>query len=130
MKILITGSNFFTDESVIEKAFDTWAPKDTPITLIEGECPGADLLCKKIALARGWKVEEYPPGAGANHNQTMVDQEPDVAIAFYNKGRTCWGTSDTVERAIKAGIPLHVYYQESYGSKYFPDMVEDEDDNF
>lgn len=67
--------------------------RSDPVTLIEGEAQGFDLMAKSIAQGLGWDICEMPiptwyngpngsynPQAGHERNQAMLDLKPDIAI--------------------------------------------------
>ena len=78
-------------------------------TLIHGGAPGADALAASWALANGlsilsfvadWKT--HGRAAGPIRNQQMIEETPDLVIAF----RGGAGTADMVRRARDVGIKL------------------------
>lgn len=54
---------------------------------------------------------EFCPAAGNYRNQEMVDSGADECVAFYKDGAGNVGTTDCVERARKAGIPVREFYE-------------------
>jgi hypothetical protein len=82
----------------------------TPVTLlIEGGASGADRLAGQWAaehdvptlrMNADWK--KYGRGAGHIRNQQMLDEKPELLVAFPG-GK---GTADMVRRARKAGLPV------------------------
>jgi hypothetical protein len=86
---------------------------DRVVTLIHGDCWGADKIAAMAAHAMNWRVvvvpakwEKYGEKAGLIRNQMMVDMKPDLVVAFPLKDSR--GTWDCMNRAKKAGIPVHV----------------------
>jgi len=115
MKILVTGDRHWAHRGVIRRVLMTHNSYPPP-TLIHGACEGADTIAGDIAKSMGWKVVPYPAhwrilggAAGPSRNQTMVDQKPDLVIAFHDDidGRSR-GTKDCVMKAKVAGIPVVV----------------------
>lgn len=105
MKILVTGGREFADERAVDRIFREISGKHT---LIHGAGRGADRLAARIAKALGWEVIPFPAdwrrgrSAGPERNQKLVDQKPDVVLAFPGGD----GTADCVRRARKAGIQV------------------------
>lgn len=111
MIILVTGSRDFNDGSLMENALLNIAHGD--VVVLHGGAKGADSLAGKIAQFHEWEVREFPAqwdvhgkAAGPIRNQKMVDEKPDVALAFPVGKST--GTRDCMARVRKAGIPLIV----------------------
>jgi len=90
-----------------------------PTLLIEGGARGADQIAKVIAIFIGVPVQEYPAdwkayGKRAGHlrNQQMLDQNPDLVIAFHPVTGITPGTRDMVTRAQTKGTPVKIYTYE------------------
>jgi hypothetical protein len=81
-----------------------------PLRLIHGAARGADTLAARAAVDLGYEqVEAFPADwehegkrAGILRNLQMLDENPDLVIAF-GEGR---GTSHTVGEALRRGIPV------------------------
>jgi SLOG family YspA-like protein len=95
VKIIVTGSRIWTNESIIRNAFALIAMRLGPenMTIVHGACPsGADYLSDNIARAwTGMTVKAYPAdwakhgkAAGPIRNMEMVDGNLDAlcALAF------------------------------------------------
>jgi len=114
MKIMVTGSRYWTDVTDLDLALAAEAGATPPadLTLIHGDAQGADRLAAHYAEGLGWNVQAYPPappGYGPQltaRNQAMIDSEPDVVLAFPLPGSV--GTWDTVNRAKRAGITVRI----------------------
>lgn len=118
MILLCCGDRRWTDRELIAREIDRVRREcgdlDNMITLVEGEAPGADTLCRQYALKVGIIVHPHPPNwnlygflAGHIRNQEMIDQEhPHLVLAFHDDLEHSRGTADMVERAEKAGIPV------------------------
>lgn len=118
MKIMVTGSRYWTDAAVIESALAA-AIGGEPYgaKLFVGDCPtGAD------AFATRWWTESMGPAtlhvarsAGPRayqrlaRNQLLVDCMPDLVLGYVLYGpRMSRGTHDTLNRAREAGLYLFV----------------------
>lgn len=121
MRILITGSRYFTNTSMIRQALKE-AIGDTPckdVVVVHGAAKGADSDSGRIARELGARVEEHPAdwsqgrSAGPARNRKMVSLGADVCLAFLTKGAKNAGTLSCVRYAKEAGIPTKVFESES-----------------
>lgn len=117
MRILICGSRKWTEEELIRVALSKYKPSDTIIT---GGCSGADSIAHKIAVELKLQTEVYPvsstewkkygPAAGPIRNRRMLTEgKPDIVLAFPKKGEANKGTTNMIELAEKAKIPVAKY---------------------
>jgi hypothetical protein len=126
-KILICGgrhvphdiSEIFNQFSaIVDKHIIDWSEPDNygntlPIAhIIHGNARGVDTLADRYAVVNWLKLSVFPAdwtshgkAAGFIRNQQMIDENPDLVLAF-NPGR---GTEDTIRRAKKASITTFVY---------------------
>lgn len=121
MKILITGSRFWTNRKSISNALraviNEHSLKREDLVIIHGKCRGADMLADSIARTNGIKVVDYPANwkdgkqAGPIRNQEMLDKNPDIdlVLAFHDDLDQSKGTKDMIQRARKAGIRIKIY---------------------
>lgn len=129
-KVLVCGSRNWEDRATIKDALDGVALKHGPLHVIHGDCRGADRVAAARAEYLGFQVTAFPadwsvkpdtpPGrvrqrydgyrydvaAGRERNLAMLDQDPDLVLAFQT-GRST-GTQHTIDEARKRGIPVHV----------------------
>ena len=118
MRILITGSRNWNDESALLRALCQYTQTpENDITVVHGGAKGADACAHKAAKALRLNVRVYPAQwsehgkkAGPIRNQQMVDAGADICLAF-PLGKSV-GTWDCVRRAKAAGIPVKVYEQQ------------------
>lgn len=117
MKMLVCGGRDYCDykkmTSIMLEYF-IFEPEEN--ILIAGGANGADSLAvaiankhsiKKIIHKPDW--DKYGKGAGFIRNQAMIDEKPNIVIAFWD-GKSK-GTADTINRARKNKITtLIVYY--------------------
>ena len=87
-----------------------WRAIGRPITLVEGEQRGADLVARRWAEERGHTVEGYPAdwakhgkAAGFIRNRQMLDEGKPQAVVAFPGGQ---GTKMMIELSRKAGLPL------------------------
>jgi hypothetical protein len=110
MKVLICGDRYWTGRLPIRSwlcKLQDWAYD----TVIEGEAPGADSIAREEAEQMGFKVLKYPAewgrygrAAGPIRNRQMLDEKPDLVLAFHADLSRSRGTRDTVEEARRRGI--------------------------
>jgi hypothetical protein len=122
MKILVTGSRYWTNSTTIRNVLETvsgWSSEDfSGITVIHGACKGADLIAEQEAIDLGMNTksysanwDEYGKAAGMIRNKEMLDKEhPDLVLAFhedlFNKSK---GTLHMVKYALEKGVPVEIY---------------------
>lgn len=123
--VLVTGSREWpptaTAMGVIFRYLDLYMSGswDYP-ELLQGECPegGVDAYAAAYCYGAGYGVHSFPaePSEGqtrlyprdfARRNQLMVDQSPDVVLAFFLEGAGNKGTQMTVDMAKKKGLFVH-----------------------
>jgi len=108
MHVLITGSRDWTDVETIATRL-TLLPAGTMI--MHGAARGADRIAARIARSLGLRVTAYPANwarygkaAGVIRNRQMLDQRPDLVIAFHPDLTQSRGTADCVRDAHRRGI--------------------------
>lgn len=111
MKVLVCGSR---DMPLIQAKLVLDELRATGAThVIQGGARGADFMGKLAGLTLGCHVDEFPAdwnthgkSAGPIRNQKMLDQKPDLVLAFYPSTGITPGTRDMVTRASKAGVTI------------------------
>ena len=110
MKVLVCGSRSWDDWLAVAERLGR-LPRGT--TVIHGGARGADQIAARCASRLGLRIEEFLPDwsngkrAGLDRNLVMLDQQPDLVIAFWD-GRST-GTTHTIAEASKRGIPAEVF---------------------
>ena len=107
--ILVTGSRNWMSPRQIESLLrEEW---EEGCRVIHGGANGADTIADGVARRLGMEVEIFYPNwssqgrkAGFLRNQKMVEQKPDVVLAFQVQRST--GTQHTIDLAKAAGIPV------------------------
>lgn len=92
--------------------------------IVSGGASGADSLAKTACDELHIKCVVYPPKPGPEpfwqraktRNQKIVDRS-DMLIAVFAPGPRSPGTSDTIERALTKGIPLHVWHEGRWSTR-------------
>jgi len=119
MKVLFTGDRWWLGWRSIADRLDDLDPEVDEI--IVGDAKGVDLLTFNIAKEKGFKVNTANEGkrykadwdrhgraAGILRNIVMLDQKPDLVIAFHPDLEKSKGTRHCVEEARKRGIKVEV----------------------
>lgn len=111
--ILVCGSRDWTDAAAI---FDRLNKLAGPLTILHGAAKGADTIAADIAWRLHHIVRAYPADwkthgkkAGILRNLAMLDQNPDLVIAFQVGNSP--GTQHTIDEARRRGIPVEVHTQ-------------------
>lgn len=112
MKVLCCGDRNWKNEKVIYDALKL-LPENTVI--IHGGARGADTLSEQASRKLGFTVNvfyanwnRYGKAAGPIRNRLMLDQNPDIVLAFHNNIQNSKGTKDCVTEAIKRRIPTKI----------------------
>lgn len=109
MIVLVCGSRDWQDEAAIADRL-----AELPdCTILHGCARGVDRIAAEIGDLYGHAVHGFPAGwdkygkrAGFLRNVQMLDEGPDLVIAFQaHKSR---GTQHTIDEARKRGIPVEV----------------------
>lgn len=110
-KILVCGSRGWTDANAIRERLDQLAG---PYTILHGAAKGADIIAANHAASKGYEAHAYPADwarhgkrAGIVRNNEMLDQNPDLVIAFQLDNSR--GTQHTINEARRRGIPVEVH---------------------
>ena len=115
VKVLISGDRNWTDKAMIEYYLTKTLPKMglKPVLIIEGGARGADRLAAQVAIELGIPVQEHPAhweiyGRGAGHirNTEMLQECPNVLLAFHDDLEHSKGTKNMVMQARKSGQPV------------------------
>lgn len=113
MKVLVCGDRNWDDRV---KVFFRLSKLPEGSVVLNGDCRGADRIAAEVARELGcFTVIDFPANwerhgraAGPIRNREMLDQKPDLVIAFHPDLSKSRGTADTVREARKRGIPVEV----------------------
>lgn len=112
MRVLVCGDRNWTNYYIIHNRLKQFPPGTV---VIEGEARGADRLAGQAAEALGLEVHKYPAewdkygkAAGPRRNCQMLDEKPDIVLAFHNNIKESRGTKHCVTEAINRGIPVKI----------------------
>ena len=117
--VLICGDRNWSDRETIRSWIEMlidWGYK----FVIEGEAQGADTIAREEAEAAGMiilsrdskakgfpaKWDQYGRAAGPIRNREMLDQRPDLVLAFHPDITKSKGTADCIREAERRGIEV------------------------
>jgi len=111
MKVLVTGSRDWPDPQAVDRILTELAPD----LVLHGGCPtGADAHAEAWCLANGVEQDVHPADWGTHgrraaflRNQAMVDEGPDLVVAFCLNGSK--GTEMTIKLARAANLPVRIW---------------------
>ncbi len=113
MKVLVCGSRSWNRPSLIGRRLAKF-PRGTEI--IHGGARGADDFAATYARALGLPAVVFPADwrgkgkrAGIIRNLQMLDEEPDLVLAFWDGEST--GTKHTIGEAENRGITVEILYE-------------------
>ncbi|MBA7690806.1 hypothetical protein ES703_99338 [subsurface metagenome] len=111
MKILVCGDRDWGSKLIVK----AWRRFVKPTLVFEGGYRGADQIAAKAADELGISFMEFPArwgqygkAAGPIRNRKMLDEKPDLVLAFHFDITESRGTADTLFEAEKRGIPYAV----------------------
>lgn len=111
MRVLVCGSRDWDDIHAIRMRLVTLDPSTE---IIHGGAPGADRIAGWLAEDFDFTVREFPANwdnygkkAGILRNLKMLDEHPDLVIAFQRGASR--GTQHTIDSARHRGIPVEVH---------------------
>lgn len=117
MYVLCCGDRLWKNFEIPRRILKDLLKHDPIITVVHGNCRGADKICGYTAHQLGMIVipesanwDEYGLRAGPIRNKLMIDKyHPDLVIAFHNDIKNSRGTLGMLKLAIKSNIPIKLY---------------------
>lgn len=113
MRVLVCGDRHWTDRDSIRARLSRLP---TGTIIIEGEAPGADTLAREVAEELGLEVRRFPAqwdrygrAAGPVRNRRMLEEQPDLVIAFHHDLSKSRGTANMVQLAARAGVTTEIH---------------------
>jgi len=134
VNVIICGSREFLDfkfmysflDKFFDKLMDVEKIQKEDIKIYCGKARGADCLgeqwgkmnsIESIPFPAKWDTDgKFDRGAGIKRNAEMVETA-DITIAFFDNVETN-GTSDTIKRSVKKGIPVVVLKNKKIHQKF------------
>jgi SLOG family YspA-like protein len=116
--VLVTGDrNWSLDNAcqaeVIENLMKNYYEVGQPVRIVHGAARGVDSMADYYAVEYSLEVVRYPAewdqygrAAGPIRNRQMLDEKPNLVVAFHDDLRASKGTKDMVNQALKAGITV------------------------
>jgi len=88
-RVIICGGRKFRDWEFLKQTLDALHEEHQFTLIMHGAAPGADTLAGTWAATHSLKVKSYPAlwatygrSAGMIRNKVMIDQSPDLVVAF------------------------------------------------
>lgn len=116
-KILVTGDRKWKDSRIVEDVLrQYYTLHKENLAIIQGCCSGADRAaqnftikygCQNLSFPAEW--DKYGKVAGPIRNTKMLEQSPDLVIAFHDDIHNSKGTKDTVTKALFKGVKVYLY---------------------
>lgn len=111
MQIIICGDRNWTDIRLINEFLDHLYPWDD--TILHGMAKGADTIADNLGHEKHFTVKRFPAqwwkighAAGPIRNKKMIDQRPDLVVAFHSCLEKSKGTKSMVNLAVANDIPV------------------------
>lgn len=128
MKVLVCGSRDWGDYEAIDRRLSGLPGEHEEITVLHGAASrkvkgdagvpveqSADMLADRAARYWRFDVQTFPADwkkhgerAGLLRNLAMLDEKPDLVVAFQRNGSR--GTQHTIDEARRRGIPVEVHH--------------------
>lgn len=112
MKVLVCGGREWRNRVAIRDRLSKLPPGTV---VIHGAARGVDRIAGEEAKSLGMMVHEFPAqwgkfgrAAGMIRNQRMLDEAPDLVLAFHVNLGQSRGTKDMVRRAQRRGIRVEI----------------------
>lgn len=111
--VLVCGDRLWHEVEPIRRRL-SFLPPDTVI--LTGGANGADKIAEQVAEQQGLKVRvfeadwrKHGPAGGPLRNIAMLNEKPDLVIAFHHDLSRSRGTAHCVATARRRKIPTEVY---------------------
>ena len=110
-KVLVCGDRRWASRLIIMKYLEALKPS----LVIEGEAKGADTMARIAAEELGIPVQKFPAewgkygkAAGPIRNKQMLDEKPDLVLAFHFDIEGSSGTANCLCQAEDRGIDYYL----------------------
>jgi hypothetical protein len=118
MLVLVCGDRNWTNRICIEQRLAMLSKNSV---IIHGAARGADTIAGEIAKELGLAVRAFPAdwdrhgrAAGPIRNRQMLDEKPDLVIAFHNDLHKSKGTKDTLLEANRRNICTEIVKEDPF----------------
>ena len=115
-KVLFCGDRKYNNKNRIWNVMLALVKQYGEIVVMHGDAKGADRLAGYVAKEFDLEVQVYPANwglhglaAGPIRNRQMLDQKPELVVAFHPFIRKSKGTKDCITEARKRMIEVRVY---------------------
>lgn len=112
MKVLVCGDGNWNDFDIIRQELSNF---NSDTIIIHGAAKGADSISGYIADELGFEIKTYPAewnkygkAAGPIRNKKMLDERPDLVLAFHSNIQSSKGTKHMIKIAKNAGVNVKV----------------------
>lgn len=117
-RILVCGDRKWEDDDMVCSMLYELQKEYHITTIIEGGAEGADMASARAAaklklILRTWPAlwAQYGKAAGPIRNRQMLDDEPDLVVAFHDDLKNSKGTKNMCQLAILGNVKtLHCYH--------------------
>ena len=113
MIVLFTGSRRWDREEPVRKRLEE-LPAGSEV--IHGAAKGLDMMVHRLCIEMNIKVHAFPAqwkkhgkAAGPIRDRQMLDEFPDLVIAFHENLSKSKGTIDTINEAKRRNIEVEIY---------------------
>lgn len=114
LRVLACGARDYTNRARIAAALARMAPPGARnVTLLHGGAEGADALAAEVATGLGWTTRRFAAdwrqhgrAAGPIRNRAMLDDAPDIVVAFHDNLAASKGTKDCVAEARRRHVTV------------------------
>lgn len=133
----IVGSRTFSDRDLVHQSVERLIDRYDWVWVCSGASPGggADILAREVCRELGAHMCPEPPAGGVlgcymsggfhfyEHvpkarnrsayleRNSLIAHDANMLIAFYADGPRSPGTTDTVTKALRKPIPVHIYHE-------------------
>jgi hypothetical protein len=117
-RVLVTGDRNWTDHKMVGSILCELQKEHGVTTIIEGGARGADFYAASVApklklILRSFPAlwAKYGNAAGPIRNRQMLNDKPDLVVAFHDNLKSSKGTKNMCQLAIMGGVKtLHCYH--------------------
>ena len=116
MRVLVTGSRYYTDRDKIYKVLDSFHRNKIITEVIEGGAKGADFIAGRWAMENNVPLKvvlaqwnKYGKAAGVMRNDEMLEMNPDIVFSFHEDISKSKGTKHCMDAAHRKKYTIFSY---------------------